>query len=290
MTKVLICLLFKDSALWINRFFECIDSLFVNKPISIEYGLSVVYGDSKDGTDDIVKSKIEEIRSKYRVQINLFNLSMPGRLDGLEKLATLRNSCIELSNVSGYDYVLMVDTDIIFGSYIIEKFLGIMERKKDIGIIAPMVMIDNFRTFANTYFYDAFAFRLGGKLFEHLPPYLPIEAIKKFRMIGVKDIKIDDLVNGKMVELDSVGSIYLCRSDIYWKYDIKYATQEREDWKEYNSKYSKLKVIPFSHRKYESEQVCWCNKVREKTGYKIIIDPTVKVYHVNLEPLGLDWH
>lgn len=290
MTKILVCLLFKDSALWINRFFESIDALFSNKPEGIEYGLSVVYGDSRDGTDNIVKSKIEELGSKYKVVINLFNLSMPSRLDGLEKLATLRNSCIELSDVKNYDYILMVDTDIIFGSYIIEKCLGIMERRKDIGVMAPMVMIENFRTFANSYFYDAFAFRLGGRLFEHLSPYLPIEAIKKFRMTGVKDIKIDDLVNGKMVELDSVGSMYLCRSDIYWKHEVRYATEEREDWREYNSKYSKLKVIPFPHRKYESEQVYWCNKVREKTGYKIYIDGSVKAYHVNLEPLGLEWH
>jgi len=290
MTKILICLLFKDSILWIDRFFECVDSLFINKPVNIEYGLSVVYGDSKDGTDNIVKSKVEELGSRYKVVINLFNLSMPGRLDGLEKLAALRNSCIELSSISGYDYVLMVDTDIIFGSYIIEKFLGIMEIRKDIGVMAPMVMIENFRTFANTYFYDAFAFRLGGKVLEHLPPYLPVEAIKKFRLTGIKDIKIDDLVNGKMVELDSVGSIYLCRSDIYWKYDIKYATEERSDWKEYNSKYSKLKVIPYPHRKYESEQVWWCNKVREKTGYKICVDSSVKAYHINLEPFGLEWH
>lgn len=290
MVKILVCLLFKDSILWLDRFFGCINSLFVNKPVGVEYGLSVVYGDSIDGTDDIVKSKIEDIRNKYRVQINLFNLSMPGRLDGLEKLATLRNSCIGLSNISGYDYVLMVDTDIMFCSYIVEKFLWIMERKKDIGVMAPMVMIENFRTFANTYFYDRYAFRIGGKLFEHLPPYLPIEAIKKFRSLNNKDVKINDLIDGKMVELDSVGSIYLCRSDIYWKHDIKYATEEREDWKEYNSKYSKLKVIPFSHRKYESEQVYWCNKVREKTGYKICIDSSIKVYHVNLEPFGLEWH
>lgn len=290
MTKILVCLLFKDSVLWINRFFESIDALFINKPVNIEYGLSVVYGDSKDGTDDIVKAKVEEIRSKYKVQVNLFNLSMPERLDGLEKLAALRNSCIELSDVQRYDYVLMVDTDIIFGSYIIEKFLGIMERRKDIGVMAPMVMIENFRTFANTYFYDAFAFRLGGKVLEHLPPYLPVEAIKKFRLTSVKNIKIDDLVNGTMVELDSVGSMYLCRSDIYWKHEVKYATEERADWREYNSKHSKLKMIPYPHRKYESEQVCWCNEVRKKCGYKIIVDPTVKVYHVNLEPLGLDWH
>ena len=80
----------------------------------------------------------------------------------------------------------------------------------------------------------------------------------------------------KIIEVDSVGSFYICRADIFSKYKITYSTKENDVKPEQNN-----------YRKYESEQVCFCNDVKSNTNYKICINYNVSVDHVNLEKYGL---
>jgi len=237
-----------------------------NKSNDIEYHINVIYGDSRDSTDIEVKKRMDKLIEKYArygLKIKIYHLPLPKRLDGIEKLSILRNASVMMSDLENrkYDYVLNIDTDVMFDSDSIDKLIIDMEEDNDrkIGIISPLVFIEN-----SNVFYDTFAFRMEGKMFR-------------------SDISTDLLLSkfGGIFEVDSVGTLYICRSDIFWKWDIKYGTELRK-------KDENTKVHP--QRKFESEQVVFCNRVREITGYKICVDPDIRVDHINLEKYGKGWH
>ncbi len=274
MTKILIALLFKDSIMWLNRFFGCIEDLLKDKE-KIDYDFSVIYGDSKDGTDIEVKKRMEELKEKYLVGVKIAHIPLPKRLDSIEKLAILRNASIAMVNIKDYDYVLQIDTDIIFDSYDIHKLIKdikdniemdkVIEIDKKIieidkkGVIAPLIIIEDSGTF-----YDTFAFRMNGKMFR---PDINKEILDR---MGLREV----------FDVDSVGTLYICRSDIFWNFDVKYGTEK--------IKIDISKVHP--NRKYESEQVVWCNNVRKITKYRVCVDPNIVVRHINLEKYGKRWH
>ncbi len=261
--KILIALLFKNSFLWLDRFMVCIEDLLKDyeNNENIRFDFSVIYGDSTDPTDIEVKKRMEELKEKYLVGVKIVHIPLPKRLDGIEKLAILRNASITIVDIENYDYVLQIDTDIIFDHNSIDILIKDIEEgcDKKIGVIAPLVFIEGTKTF-----YDTWAFRMdGGKMFR---PDI---------------INWPGLSNGKIFEVDSVGTCCLIKSDIFWKWDIKYGTEERKAEE-------RKKMHP--QRRLESEQVVWCNRVREKTGYKIMVDSGIRIDHINLEKYGKRWH
>lgn len=266
--RVLICLLFKDSFFWLARFIYCIESLLRDKPNDINYHLSIIHGDSKDGTDGELKRYTADLLSKYKstgLKIKMVELPLPSRLNRIERLAVLRNACIVMVDIEDYDYVLAVDTDVMFEPCVIKKLIeDIRNDKLNAGIVAPMIMIEGAENAGKEYFYDTWVFRIAGKTFTSAAPYIPA---------GISP----DIATG-IFEVDSVGSFYIARAGLFSRYGIKYFTEERKD----------IRINP--QLKYESEQVCFCNDVRKRTPYKIYVDPKVMVHHVNLEQYGLKWH
>jgi len=266
--KVLICLLFKDSILWLDQFIDCIESLVKDKPDDIIYHLSIIHGDSKDGTDGSLKRHTADLLSEYKargLKIKMVSLPLPSRLNRIERLAVLRNACIVMVDIEDYDYVLAADTDVMFEPHAIQRLIeDIQNDELNAGIVAPMVMIEGAEKGGKEYFYDTWVFRIAGKMFTSAEPYIPA---------GISP----DIATG-VFEVDSAGSFYIARADIFSRYGIKYFTEERKD----------KRINP--QLRYESEQVCFCNDVRKRTPYKIYVDPKVTVHHVNLEQYGLKWH
>lgn len=283
--NILICLLFKNGMLWLNRFINCINRL--NELHEYIFHFAVVYGDSKDGTDNEIKRIMTEMSYKG-FDINLIHLPLPRRLSGMEKLSILRNVVIYTNDVKKYDYIISMDTDIIFDNHVINKLIYDMQtnttpdmKMSDIGIIAPLVLIDN----TNSIFYDTWAFRMKGYMFSSYKPYIPRRIMKEnpnFLNNNIENNRYNNIEKGnELIEVDSVGSFYICKSDIFWKWNIIYYTEKILD--------ANMRE-QHNHREYESEQVCFCNSVRKKTGYKIYIDYGLNVYHINLNVYGLEWH
>lgn len=275
MSKILVGLLFKNGMLWLDKFMN-----YVNRLLELDntdFHFVVVYGDSKDDTDKEVKRRMNEL-SKKGYSISLIHLPLPRRLNGIEKLAILRNVVIVVSDLEKekYDYVLSIDTDIMFDNAMIKKLIDDI-KISDAGIVAPLVLIDN----TDSVFYDTWAFRMKGHMFTSYKPYIPRQILKEQPnfMNGVKVGVIGE--GSELIEVDSVGSFYICKADIFWKFNIKYFTEEI---------LNRSKREQHIHRKYESEQVCFCNSVREKTDYKVYVDYGLNVYHVNLGMYGLEWH
>ena len=122
MTKILICLLFKNSNMWLSRFFDNIDNLLnseFNKKNDIEYNMSIIYGTSNDGTEETLKRRIKN----YKEITNLIKTDIPSRFNVLEKLAILRNSFLHTKDLKKYDYLLMIDTDIMFDVSAINRLI-----------------------------------------------------------------------------------------------------------------------------------------------------------------------
>lgn len=267
--------MFKNSTKWIYRFFNCIESLLQtrNEYNNIQYSISVIYGDDDDGTSNILLNKLESIKNKYGIGITSKRITFPKRLDGIQRLVTLRNSFLyinnDVNNLNNYDYILSIDTDIMFDSKIITKLIKDIENQNlnNPGLIAPMVFIEDYFSYGNNYFYDIWAYRVQEKMFLHTRPYIPI------KLFGNDKFK-------SLINVDSVGSFYLAKTDIFTKYDVKYGTYIRSI--NSNSQHPQ--------RKYESEQVVMCEQVKSKTDYNIYVDLNAKVYHINLQKYGLPWH
>lgn len=284
--KILICLLFKNSSIWLSRFMECLENLIRTKPDNIEYSLSVIYGDSSDNTDTEVKRQMDILQEKYKFNIRMSNLPLPKRLHSIEKLAILRNACVEQCIDKEYKYVLVIDTDVMFTSLSVQKLIRNIESNEDmwgdklnIGVIAPLVIIENEKWL----FYDHWAYRMNGKMFSPARPYVPVEMDFKNpeRNIEIMNKTIDKTINKGIFEVDSIGTMYVCKADIFSKWGVKYKTEERSE---------KERSKVYYNKKFESEQVVWCKDVKEKIGYSIYVDADIIVYHVDLESVGIGWH
>ncbi len=266
MTKILICLLFKNSNMWISRFFDNLDNLLIsefNHKNNIEYNISIIYGTSNDGTEEALKNRIE----KYKEIINLRRMDIPNRFNILEKLAILRNSFLHTNDLKKYDYLLMIDTDIMFDNSSINRLIRDIQNPKldNPGIVAPMIFVEDYGLYKDTFFYDVFAYRIKGLNFKHIKPYIPV-------------VLTNNNKYKRIIEVDSVGSLYLMKSDIFngnSNKDIQYGT--------YN-----VNTL-YEDKKYESEQVYLCEQVR-RNGFKIYVDLNIKAFHINLEKYGLRWH
>lgn len=264
MSKILICLLFKNSNLWLDRFFSCVENLIYNennKKNNLEYELSIIYGNSNDGTEESLKNKTEKLMNN-NVKVNIIKIDIPNKFNRLEKFAILRNMFLNINNLEEYKYLLMIDTDVMFELRVILKLIQDIENPKleTCGIIAPMIFIEDYRIYQNSFFYDTLAYRIKGLNFKHERPYIPI-------------ILNEDDKYKKIIEVDSVGSLYIIRADILMKGGIYYGTYLKNITKE----------------KYESEQVFICERVRQN-GFKVYIDMNLKVYHINLEKYRMKWH
>lgn len=276
--KILITLLFKNSALWIQRFLSCLDDLLLENS-EIIFDLSILYGTSSDGTEKILKNYVKLLKedklSTCRNINNIFLrlLDLPKRLDSLEKLSVLRNVSIYMmdnDNLKNYDYILQIDTDTIFDTGVIRKLIENINNTNllNIGIISPMIYIEKSHPESENIFYDTFAFRYfngqnkDGETFKIREPYFPCYKKKETNLC----------------EVYSVGTFYICRSDIFWKYNVIYQTELRKNRNVHQ------------HRSLESEQVIFCRNVRKKTPYKIYVDKDLSIYHVDLPKYGMNWH
>ena len=169
--------------------------------------------------------------------VTIGHVNLPGH-NRFMKLTQIRNKIIE-ENLKDQEYVWSIDSDIVnFPPNILDQLID-----HDVDIVAPLVLIEG-----TNRFYDILAFLYQGKQFTHALPYCP--ACKR----------------NELFEVDSVGTCYLARSDIF-KQGIKYSTHE-----------GKI-----------SEQICFCQEARKK-GFKIWVDPTIKVLHANLPKYGERFH
>lgn len=303
-TNVLICSLFKDSTPYLNRFLDSLkDSIIYSKSLnqlklisdndymeknkenkkvndrSIEIELCFIEGNSKDNTWEVLKKRCKELNKEFEIKYILEKYNINESLARFDKLAILRNMLIKIGLKNKHNYVLMVDSDVIFEKDTIIKLLKSIE-KYDVDIVAPLVTIEKFRTFNNEYFYDTLAFIDNkGKNFNHYFPYISEDNDIDSKIDSNKEIK--KIISKYPVEIQSVGTCYIAKSEVYNINDF-HSFSVSKCYKE-----SLTKNICMYNGNGKSEQIRFFESLR---GTKIILDPKIRVLHINLENLGLKWH
>lgn len=268
--NVLICSLFKDSKWHMDKFLGCITKVH-REGLNIE--LCFIEGNSTDNTwDELMKWKkeFEGLRLGIKCLIEKLDINEYGVGGRFDRLGLLRNMLIKMGLRGKHDYVLMVDSDVVFDEDLLLRLIESIE-KTGSDVMGCMVMIENFRTFGNDYYYDTLAYvGSDGNKFVHYFPY----------SLG----NIDKVSKRECLEMRSVGTCYLVKGDVYNLGDLSgfgvvkcYKEVERGK-----------KIVIYDGRK-KSEQIRWCDSVRD-AGYKVMIDSGVKVLHVNLEKYGRKWH
>ena len=283
---ILVTSIFNNSERWIVDILRCFDDLIKITP---DIEILFIEGNSIDNTYNILQNWVKQRSKTCRLVqvdissviegINIFNkptcfthkhndsvdiLFSDGKIDSLreeryrlvklsskigygrfEKLAMLRNISTRIGlDGNNYDYIMSIDSDVYFNGDLIVKLMQSM-KNNNCDLVAPMIYIKEYREYDNTYFYDTFAFRIGGQSFIPSPPYI---------------LNVDN--KWTVVEVDSVGTCYLMKGELG---GVAYTGEN------------------------DSEQVEFCNKLREKNK-KIIVDRNIEVLHVNFEKYGMEWH
>lgn len=247
--RVMIAALVSNQANCLDRFLSEVDNLNYPKEF-ITYAF--LTGNNDDNTYDILaefeqkhQGNLPWDSSKGRVWLKGFDLDKNNGTR-FSRLATLRNMLIDQA-LRNEDYVLMIDSDIVHipDNLITELMSAMKEAEAD--VVAPLIFIEEFREFGNTYFYDRLAFIKDGINFDHFYPYIP-------GYIALPD---------KPVFVDSVGACYLVSANVFR---------------------AGARCIPEIGD--VSEQVTFCMDVR-KYGFKIAVHPQLGVLHFNGEPHGI---
>jgi hypothetical protein len=283
--NILICSLFKDSEKYINRFLTSlghnIDYIYHNQGNNkIEIELCFIEGSSKDNTLDILKKFCRNMKEKYDIRYVIEKNDINQSIKRFDRLAILRNMLIKLGLKNKHDYVLLVDSDIIFDRDLIIKLVDSIEKNKA-DVVAPLITIENFRTYDNDYFYDTLANIYDNKneniSFTHTFPYILQKNLET--KIAKK------IISGEPLDMQSVGTCYLAKSELF----------NLNDFQSFNIikcyREMKNKNICSYSGNGKSEQVRFFENLKNNDKEsKIILDPTIKVLHINLEKIGLQWH
>ena len=190
---VMIAALVSNQANCLDRFLNEIDKLNYPKEFTTYAFLT---GNNDDNTFETLtefESTHQGDSSKGKVWLKGFDLDTNGTR--FSRLATLRNMLIDQA-LENEDYVLMIDSDIV---HIPENLIPELMNVKEAEVVAPLIFIDNFREFGNTFFYDDLAFIKDRINFDHHYPYVP----------GYHELPTSP------VFVDSVGACYLVDSGVF---------------------------------------------------------------------------
>ena len=167
------------------------------------------------------------------------------------KLAEARNALIDMHLKPQHKWVFWVDADIVQYS---PDLPAKLYRANPTGITAPMVFIDN-----TDLFYDTLGFIEGGHRLLRNAPY--------FRYLNGSDL----------VELDSVGCLYLIPADVLRK--SRYASLP------YNSSQGHWSIERTGHTDH------WpVMQAARSLGLQVACLKTEIAYHCNLPQFGEVWH
>ena len=238
--KLLILSMFKNSNMWakdillrmynICRFNDILCDKDINK---LHISFSFIDGMSTDGTyatlDNYCKNENMSDVKILQFEHDNFVIDSNDSCARFKKLAAIRNDAIEQSvknlNFKDDDYILFADSDIKFKYDVVHELIKDME-SCNADIIAPMIYIENFREFGNSYFYDILAFRfLDGKKFDHIVLYS------------------NTMNMNKPNEVSSVGSFYIMKYKV--AKNVKYTGEKDSEQVEFckNAKSKGFKIF-----------------------------------------------
>jgi len=222
--SVLVGIPVKNSELWLAKCLESLEKLdYPSNKIRVIF----LYGESRDRTLNIIK--VYSSKSKYTVEAYRETpMNIPKIPVSAAFIAPIYKDYQELIEE---DYFWLLDSDIIkFDPVLLKRLVSL-----DVDVVAPYVWIIDRDP---RIFFDIYCFRYKGYHFHPINP--------------------PGINNNQLLEIDSVGSCYVVKAEVFKKGVYK---------------------NPHPHLQF-------CNSIRN-LGYKVYIDPKSHVYHYDLEKAGI---
>ena len=217
----------------------------VNLSNQYSFVYSFYENDSKDNTAEILfnwlKGKKGFLKSEERGDPNWGSLPFKKRS---QFMANYRNEALDVLNQFQYDYLFIIDTDIVYESDFLFKLIDKLDSNPNFGMITPntiQFVTDQFKSHSEYSYFDSWALidNVGnqGISFSKNPFILPSD-----RLSWNNDLSVN--VNS------AFGGAALVRGDLIRKNNIKWNGQKGcEHWK-------------------------FCETIR-KLNYQVIVDPTI---------------
>ena len=146
---VLISTLVRNNEKWLPQFYSMVDIIKRNNP-DIHFGIHIYENDSTDSTKSLLK---------YNYTSNDFGHPQD-MMTRTTRLAFYRNDAKRhITDLDLYDYILMVDANMLFGAKAFNKLLETLTDNSDIAMATPHAMVHG--SIPCEFYYDTFAMGLG---------------------------------------------------------------------------------------------------------------------------------
>jgi len=147
--KILISTLVRNNEKWIPMFYDMCETIR-SRHLDIHFDIHVYENDSTDGTKSYLKGN-------YTSQN--FGDSFD-RTSRTKRLAKYRNDIRNhIKNLDSYDYVLMIDSNIVFGNKAFDTLFDTLQRDSTIVMATPHSLVGT--SVPCEFYYDTFAMGLG---------------------------------------------------------------------------------------------------------------------------------
>tara|TARA_R110002096_G_scaffold393812_3_gene588895 strand:+ start:8758 stop:9501 length:744 start_codon:yes stop_codon:yes gene_type:complete len=206
--KVLITTLVRNNEKWIPQFFTMVDRLRSDMP-DITFDTYIYENDSTDGTKRLLRGEYHSVDMGHPEDTGTRT----------QRLAFYRNAIKRKTSHRGYDYVLMVDSNITAGILAFKCLLETLETQADIAMACPHAMVKT--SLPCEFYYDTFAMRKGqfDSIFECTAPGGHDRHCHK--VTGFKPHHRSGLDSPRLVDFDTCfGGFVLIRGKFYDNDDI----------------------------------------------------------------------
>lgn len=147
--KILISTLVRNNEKWIPMFYDMCETL-KNYRRGIEFHIHVYENDSTDGTKALLKG--DYVSQDFGDSKDMYSRT--------KRLAKYRNDIKNhIKDLDSYDYVLMVDSNMIFGTKCFDVLFETLQLNHDIAMACPHSMVGT--SIPCEFYYDTFAMGLG---------------------------------------------------------------------------------------------------------------------------------
>ena len=242
--KILITTLVRNNANWLPQFYTMVERLKSDIP-DITFDTYIYENDSTDDTKRLLKG--EHFSG---------NLGHPvDKKTRTQRIAFYRNTVKKNTMNRGHDYILMVDSNITWGTQAFKCLLETLETDPGISMACPNAMVKT--SLPCQFYYDTFAMRKGqfDSIFECMAPG-PKHDRHCHRATGFRPHHPSGPDSPRRVEFDTCfGGFVLLRSEFYNNPDIWWTLMDGAD---------------------DCEHWGFCQLIR-KHGGRIVVDRHAKV-------------
>lgn len=152
--------------------------------------------------------------------------TLPDDARPLSKTCRLRNRMLDSLNISQWDYILWIDSDVV--EYPTDLAWQLIEANPG-GVTAPLVLIEEPGPTGPNQFYDTTAFTLKGRA-NHDPdnnqPFVEGRSVSMFRPY------IPNATQDVLQDVDGVGTVYVMPASLFADGSVRYEDHARltEHW------------------------------------------------------------